>query len=145
MISNYTGVSGSRIAYLAAAELKEHRKILIVVSSGRVAQRLSDDLAFFAPEADIIVMPQEENSLSYEARDKTSLKNRLKGIQALATPKDSSKMVAVIAPVSAVLKPTVSSEHFNDALINAVFLATLLNVSSFPKKPATFIVASNKL
>lgn len=117
MISNYTGVSGSRIAYLAAAELKEHRKILIVVSSGRVAQRLSDDLAFFAPEADIIVMPQEENSLSYEARDKTSLKNRLKGIQALATPKDSSKMVAVIAPVSAVLKPTVSSEHFNDALI----------------------------
>ena len=40
MIINFTGVSGSRVAYLASKEIKNYNSTLIVVSSGLVADRL---------------------------------------------------------------------------------------------------------
>ena len=105
MLTNYTGVSGSRIAYFAAAELKQHKKALIVVSSERVAKRLRDDLAFFVPEAEFSIMPEEDDvKVVYEARDKSRLADRIKGIEALLSQRDEIR--AVIAPVSAVLRRT---------------------------------------
>ena len=117
MITNYTGISGSRIAYLAAAELKERNKVLIVVSSGRVAERLKEDLAFFVPEAVISVMSEEEDRILYEARDKESLIKRIQGIQLLEEAVLPGKMVAVIAPASALLKPTVTKARFASTII----------------------------
>lgn len=116
MTTNYTGVSGSRIAYFAAAELKQHKKALIVVSSERVAKRLRDDLAFFAPEASFIIMPEEDEvKVVYEARDKSRLADRISGLRALSS--DEEGMVAVIAPVSAVLRPTCKPERFRTSML----------------------------
>ena len=71
MIKNYTGTSGSRTAWLIAQETED--KVLAVVSSGRTAERLAGDLSFFAPEAEIIVMPEEDDiQVLYEARDRES-------------------------------------------------------------------------
>ncbi len=112
MINNYTGVSGSRIAYLAAAELKKRKKALIVVSSARVAERLKEDLCFFVPEASINIMPEEEDRILYEARNKDSLIQRIKGIQLLHEDAGDGKLLALIAPVSSLLKPTVSAKRF---------------------------------
>ncbi len=122
MRTNYTGISGSRIALLAAAELKNEGKALILVSSGRVAQRLADDLAFFVPSADIIVMPEDDNMhLLYEARNRENLVQRIRGMQALAEPVaeegDKRKLKAVIAPISAGLKPVESRERFLSSVI----------------------------
>ncbi len=116
MISNYTGVSGSRIAYLAAAELKKRNKALIVVSSGRVAERLKEDLAFFVPEAVINIMPEEDDRILYEARDKESLIQRIRGIQLLhegvCEGASTGRCLALIVPASSILKPTVTRERF---------------------------------
>ncbi|MBQ0004672.1 MAG: transcription-repair coupling factor [Clostridiales bacterium] len=111
MINNYTGISGSRIAFLAAAALKENNKLLIVVSSGRVAERLREDLAFFAPDARIEVLPEDEDRILYEAKDRESLISRIKGIQAILSDSAGNE-IAVIAPVSAVLRPMVKPARF---------------------------------
>ncbi len=111
MINNYTGISGSRVAYLAAAELKQHHKLLIVVSSGRVAERLREDLAFFVPESRIEIMPEDQDRILYEARDREALIGRIRGIQALLD--ESGIDTAVIAPVSAAMRPLVKPERFS--------------------------------
>ena len=116
MITNYTGISGSRIAYLAAAEFKNKDNELIVVSSGRAAHRLADDLAFFMPECNIVVMPEEtDNQILYEAKDREHLISRIKGVHALAC---TEKKTAVIAPISAVMKKTVSLDRYISSVID---------------------------
>lgn len=118
MITNYTGVSGSRIAYFAAAELKQHKKALIVVSSERVAKHLRDDLAFFVPEAELVVIPEEDDvKVVYEARDKSGLAARVKGLEILSTSL-TNRMKAVIAPVSAVLRRTETPERFRKSMFD---------------------------
>ncbi|MBQ0018206.1 MAG: transcription-repair coupling factor [Clostridiales bacterium] len=119
MVSNYTGISGSRIALLAAAELKNKGKAVIVVSTSRVAERLADDLAFFVPGAEIIVLPEDEKSLVvYEARNRENQICRLRGISALVKKlsKDDGgiykKPVAIVAPASAALRPTISRDRY---------------------------------
>lgn len=110
MIINYTGISGSRIAYLAAAEFKNENNGLIVVGGSQQASRLSEDLSFFMPETRIITIPEEEDAqVLYEARNRESQVQRIKGIQALVA---SSEPTIVIAPVSAVLRPTVSRDRY---------------------------------
>ncbi|MDD5822935.1 MAG: transcription-repair coupling factor [Firmicutes bacterium] len=115
MISNYTGISGSRVAYFAAAELRQQHKLLIVVSGGRVAERLKEDLAFFAPKARIEVMPEDSERFLYEAKDRQTLINRIRGMQALLDESDED--IAVIAPVSAVLRPVVKAERFKSSIL----------------------------
>ncbi|MDO4975201.1 MAG: hypothetical protein Q4E61_02645, partial [Alphaproteobacteria bacterium] len=67
MISSYTGVSGSRIAYYIATEFKNKGNLLIVVPTGKSAQRLSEDLGFFMPNINILVMQEEDkNRIVYE-------------------------------------------------------------------------------
>ena len=116
MITNFTGISGSRIAYLAAAELKNKTKSLIVVSTGRQAMRLADDLAFFMPETKILTMPEDvDTGILYEARDRESLVQRMKGIQALCC---GNEQAVVIAPVSAVMRQTEDWERYMSAVID---------------------------
>ena len=117
MITNFTGVSGSRIAYLAAAQIKNEEKALIVVSTGRAASNLAEDLAFFMPERKMLILPEAENpEITYEVRDRSQVSVRIKAMQALVCGSDEE---IVIAPISAILKPTLSVEKFK-ASINTI-------------------------
>lgn len=108
MIINYTGLSGSRVAYYASKEAARFNNTLIIVSSSRVAERLREDLSFFVQE-EILVLPEEEDlKLIYEARDTDSLARRIAGMKALA----SGGRQIVIAPVSAVLRPVITADRF---------------------------------
>ena len=126
MTSNYTGISGSRAAYVLASALKEHGKLLAVVSSGQAAARLADDLVFCMPELNVIVLPEDEDAqILYEARDRGSLVKRIEALAALTTktPSDADKesgrgMTAVIAPVSSAVRHTESPERFKGSLIS---------------------------
>lgn len=109
MITDITGVSGSRIAYYAASRAAGQKKTLILVSQTRVAARLYEDISFFASDADIYVMPEEEDiRILYEAKDMNALTRRMKALKALV---DDSKAI-VIAPVSAALRPLERRERF---------------------------------
>ena len=73
MITNYTGISGSRTAYQIAsltgtgdapgnqAGAAPANTVLIVVSSGKAAERLGRDLSFCAPDAGILIVPEEDD------------------------------------------------------------------------------------
>ena len=121
MIKNYTGVSGSRTAYLISWTLREKNKILAVVSTGRAAASLGRDLAFCVPEAEIIVLSEsEELQILYEARDRSALIERIKALQILSSPKETgvaTKPVAVIAPISAALKLTADPARFSNNVL----------------------------
>ena len=131
MITNYTGVSGSRSAYLIAS-LEWSNTMLIVVSSGRTADRLGRDLSFFAPDARILVMPEEDDiQILYEARSRDSQVIRIKALHALAsagTDDDTGSTDTVngsaenkcfiIAPVSAAMRLTESPERYISGMIS---------------------------
>lgn len=108
MISNYTGVSGSRLAYYAARESERYQRTLIIVSSSRVAARLYEDMSFFV-QSDITVLPEEEDlRLLYEARDMASTTRRIKGLRELT----SGQKATVIAPISAAMRHLEPLERF---------------------------------
>ena len=116
MITSYTGISGSRIAYFAAAEIRQKRKALIVVSSERAGRRLKDDLAFFVPEAEFILVPEEEDfRILYDARDRGGLSERIRALDALVSDEESGYKV-VIAPVSALLRKTCTKERYREGV-----------------------------
>ena len=124
MISNYTGISGSRAAYVLSSALREHGKLLAVVSSGQAAARLADDLIFCMPESNVIVLPEEEDAqILYEARDRGVLVKRIEALAALAAPLPDGEIgetglgaTAVIAPVSSAVKHTESPERFRRSI-----------------------------
>lgn len=130
MITNYSGVSGSRTSYLISRRLAETNKALIVVSSRVAANVLAEDLAFFMPDAETIIMPESEDlQILYEARNRESLVERIKGIKALCLPASEGSSSAgkndsaatktvVIAPVSAAVRMTVDPERFMSSVIN---------------------------
>ena len=119
MINNYTGVSGSRVAYMLSEALKAENKLLAVVSTRREAERLAGDLVFCVPNAEIIVLSENEYvQLLYEARDRAALIERIKALQILGTPADELEApTAVIAPISAALKLTTEAGRFASAVI----------------------------
>ena len=143
MITNYTGVSGSRTAYLIAAGLIKEKKdrALIVVSTGRVAARLAEDLVFYLPEAEIIVMPEEEDvQILYEARNRESLISRIRAMQALGRPAAEAAaagagMSIVVAPVSAALRQTESPERFRSA-VNEIRIGEQLDPAELRRRLA---------
>ncbi len=109
MIINFTGVSGSRVAYLASQEINQYDASLIIVSSGQVAERLKEDISFFLPEISVYTLPEEENlRFLYEARDKDALVRRIRGMDALTRREHS----VVIAPVTALLRPVTDKTRF---------------------------------
>ena len=95
MITSYTGISGSRTAYLISSltdgennrqndAAVKNKKVLIVVSTGRDAERLARDLSFCASDAAITVIPEEDDiQILYEARNRESQVSRIKGIHTL--------------------------------------------------------------
>ncbi|MBP3898365.1 MAG: hypothetical protein J6D57_11135, partial [Mogibacterium sp.] len=120
MIKNFTGTSGSRTAWMIAQETED--KVLAVVSSGRTAERLAGDLSFFAPEAEIIVMPEEDDiQILYEARNRESQVQRIRGINALCTDSSaasgSSRRTFVIAPVSAAVRLMAAPDRYTSSVI----------------------------
>ena len=116
MITSYTGVSGSRTSYLISRQLAETNKALVVVSNGRAAARLAEDLAFFLPDVNTIVMPESEDlHILYEARSRDTLTGRIQAIQALC---EKGGRAVVIAPVSAAVKMTVSPDRFMSSVIS---------------------------
>ena len=109
MIMNFTGVSGSRVAYLASQEIEQYDASLIIVSSAQVAERLKEDISFFVPEIPVFTLPEEESlRFLYEARDKDALVRRIRGMEAL-TRQDHS---VVIAPITALLRPVSDKDRF---------------------------------
>lgn len=125
MIRIHTGVSGSRAAYVLARCLSEKRKLLAVVPSGQEASRLADDLVFYLPELEPVILPEEEDlQILYEARDRSSLVMRIRAINALlgSIPPDADTstgkgLVLVIAPVSSAVRATASPERFLSSVI----------------------------
>ena len=126
MIIEHSGISGSRTAYMLAAKIREKKKLLAVVSSGQAAARLADDLVFYMPALEPIVLPEEEDvRVLYEARDSSSLVARIKALTALSTnpaaghdTETGAGLIAVIAPVSAAMKLTESPERFRSSFIS---------------------------
>ena len=124
MIIDHTGISGSRTAYMLAAGIKEKHKLLAVVPTGQAATRLADDLVFYMPQLNVIVLPEEEDvQVLYEARDRGALVKRIQALTALtgsapdADPETGAGMTAVIAPVSAAIKLTECPERFKSSII----------------------------
>ena len=124
MIINHSGISGSRTAYMLTAGIKEKHKLLAVVPSGQAAARLADDLVFYMPELNVIVLPEEEDvQVLYEARDRGALVKRIQALTALTgsapdpDPETGAGMTAVIAPVSAALKLTECPDRFTRSVI----------------------------
>ena len=123
MITSYTGISGSRIAYLISSrtdkDIKSHygaaaksNKMLIVVSTGRDAERLARDISFCASDSAITVIPEEDDiQILYEARNRELQVTRIKGIHALLSDAGDQRQF-VIAPVSAAVKRIASPERY---------------------------------
>ena len=126
MIRIHTGVSGSRTAYMLACCLKENKKLLAVVSSGQEASRLADDLVFYLPGLEPVILPEEEElQILYEARDRSSLVKRIRAMNALlgSVPPDADTetgrgLAAVIAPVSSAVRTTASPERFISSVMD---------------------------
>ena len=153
MITEHTGISGSRTAYMIAAGIKEQGKLLAVVPSGQAAARLAGDLSFFMPELRVIVLPEEEDmQVLYEARDRASLILRIQALAALSgklptdTDPDTGRgMTAVIAPVSSALRHTVTPERFRRSVVTIKTgdrydphkLRTLLSDAGYSASPVT--------
>ena len=120
MIRIHTGISGSRAAYMLSRCLREERKMLAVVSSGQEASRLADDLVFYLPGLEPVILPEEEDmQILYEARDRSSLGLRIRAMNALlaGAPADADTetgrgLVMVIAPASSAVKATAPPDRF---------------------------------
>ena len=145
MITNYTGISGSRTAYQIASltgtgdapgnqagaqALSEEpgkgragaapaNTVLIVVSSGKAAERLGRDLSFCAPDAGILIVPEEDDiQILYEAKNREAQVARVQALQALCTGthETGAGRLFIIAPVSAVVRLTESPERYIDGM-----------------------------
>ncbi len=132
MITNYTGISGSRMAYLAAVELNRAKKTLILVSTGRIAKLVEDDIRFFDSDARIVTLQEEENlQVLYEARNRESLIERIKAISSLI--EESEDRICVIAPISAAIKRTQDPEKFKSSIIK-LSVGDIIEPSDLKKK-----------
>lgn len=98
---NYTGLSESRVAPIASELAEEKDQTLIIVSSDTRAARLSNDLAFFLKDREIITLYGEDLSFArYEAKNRDVAIKKLKALQALR----QGVPLVIVAPVSAAIK-----------------------------------------
>ena len=113
---NIAGATDSRVAYLAAKELKEQQgQSLIVVSTRVRAKRLASDLAFFHGESPIYVMPEEDDGLvTFEVSDTESLMERMKILGKLA----SGEPCVVIAPVESAIRKLAPSAVYSENILS---------------------------
>lgn len=98
---NYTGLSESRVAPIAAELAEKKPQTLIIVSSDTRAARLSQDIGFFLKDKEIITLYGEDASFTrYEAKNRDVTIKKLKALQALR----QGVPLVVVAPVSAAIK-----------------------------------------
>ena len=98
---NYTGLSESRVAPVAAELAKEAGQTLIIVASDTRAARLAQDLGFFLRDRDIETLYGEDVSFTrFDARNRDVAVKRLRTLQALR----QGVPLVVVAPVSAAIK-----------------------------------------
>lgn len=97
---NITGAGGNRQVYYAAKAVNSHSAALIIVPSAKSAERFGADLSFFVKKEIIILAEERKPGFVYEARDKESLRSRIRALALLAAGKD----VVVVSPISAAMK-----------------------------------------
>lgn len=129
MITEYNGIGGSRIAYLAAmdiikrkqnAELNEPlRSSLFVVTTDNEASALAEDISFFLPDAEITVLfDNEKANFSFDAQDRNNVDARLKAMKSLALNLDKDDIKIVVATVSSAFQTTISAKRFIENTIS---------------------------
>ena len=107
-ITNISGVSESRSAYVISQIAKEEGQSLIITATGNRAHRLASDLSFFT-DKEVLVLPAEDQIfLRYAAKNHDQLIERLKILKALRTNADC----IVVAPVSAAIKKISPHKNF---------------------------------
>ena len=99
-VINISGVSESRCAPVISHLIKEEGQSLVITATAARAERLAMDLSFFSQKEILVLPPEEQVFLRYEARNHDQLIQRLKILTALRTGQDC----IVIAPVSAAIK-----------------------------------------
>ena len=108
---NYTGISESRVAPIAAELINEAKQTLIIVSSDTRAARLAQDLEFFLPDEDILTLYGEETSFRrYDAKNREVTVRRLKALQALR----KGVPLVIVAPVSAAIKKLPPHRYYDN-------------------------------
>ena len=106
---NYTGLSESRVAPIAAELAEKTGQTLIIVSSDTRAARLSGDLGFFLKDREIITLYGEDISFArYEAKNRDVTTKKLKALQALR----QGVPLVIVAPVSAAIKKLPPHEFY---------------------------------
>ena len=84
-ITNISGVSESRSAYVISQIAKEEGQSLIITATGNRAHRLASDLSFFT-DKEVLVLPAEDQIfLRYAEKNHDKLIERLKILKALRT------------------------------------------------------------
>lgn len=153
MIKNYTGVSGSRIAWLVAQE--QSNKMLAVVSTGRTAERLAQDLSFCAPDARIFILPEEADAqILYEARSREAQVQRIRGIHALCsgTPASttssasaSTKAASADAGTTNTAAGTTSSTDSNSTTPRTFVIAPVTAVAKLTESPERYMAGITRI
>lgn len=129
MITDITGISGSRAACYIAKEAGRHNKVFVAVSSGTVAKKLRDDLAFFV-SCPIYILPEEDDiRLLYETKDPDYFVKRIGAQCALL---GDSKAI-VISPASAAVKKLPTPEIFSSGIIG-ISIGDVVDPKSLKKK-----------
>ena len=95
-----TGISDSRSAKVIADRLIPQRQAFIVRAGRRQADRLAEDLAFFSDREIIVLPPEEELFLRYEAKNRDADRIRAKALSRLSRNPE----LVVIAPASAAVR-----------------------------------------
>ncbi|MBR5229209.1 MAG: transcription-repair coupling factor, partial [Firmicutes bacterium] len=109
---NYSGISESRIAPVAASLSQKKGQSIIIVSTDVRAKRLASDLSFFVKDREIMVLPGEDHFfLRYDAKNHDQMIARLKALKALRT----GQPAVVIAPVSAAIKKITPHSYFEES------------------------------
>ena len=113
---NYAGASEGRVAPIMAEKIKENKgQSLIVVPTLNRAKRLATDLSFFGAPNILVLPPEEEGFLQYEARSNDELLQRIAILKEITSGADCT----VIAPVTGAIRKLPPKEVF---LENRIFV-----------------------
>lgn len=108
-IVNISGISDSRVAPICARIINENPGQCLVVTPTYIgAKRLASDLSFFADKRIYVLPTDEEKFVSYEAKSRDTMLERLRIMAAVAEGEDC----IVIAPASVAIKKLPPKEVF---------------------------------
>ncbi|MBQ2058808.1 MAG: DEAD/DEAH box helicase, partial [Firmicutes bacterium] len=111
---NYTGISDSRSAYIAAKLIeKTPGQGLIICATASRAARIAGDLSFFSRVRTLVLPDQDAAGLRYEAKSTGELSGRLRVLSAL----NSGEPCVVVAPVLGALKKLPPPEVYTSRVV----------------------------